>query len=115
MDTAFLKGEFFALVATSLLIPAGVFRYLVTRARIRQSAVLWFSVLLLLLSGADVMLLRRLAVIAQRTPTVFDDAVFASEISVGLYLLPVVAVGVAVNLISHILIDHLARVETERL
>jgi hypothetical protein len=115
MDSAFLKGEFFALIATSLLIPVVMFRYLVTRAQIRQAAVLWYAVLLLLLGGADVMLLRRLAIIAHRTPTLFDDAVFASEISVGLYLLPVVAVGIAVNLISHILIDHLKRVETERL
>ena len=75
MDTAFLKGEFFALIATSLLIPAALFRYLVTREQISQAAVLLYAVLLLLLGGADVMLLRRLAEIARHTPTLVDDAV----------------------------------------
>jgi hypothetical protein len=40
-----------------------------------------------------------------------DDYFFASEISVALYLLPVIFASTGTNLISHILIRHLTEAE----
>jgi len=111
-DSAFIRVQFFVLVITSIVLPVFILYYLNSRKTIRRHTVLYYGVFLLLLGAVDVGLLRRLAVIAKQTPTLLDDFVFASEISVCLYILPVIAVGVGVNLISHVLILHLRRVES---
>lgn len=48
---------------------------------------------------------------ATKTPSLIDDRVFTSELLVALYLLPIIFVGVGVNILSHILISHLSDVE----
>ena len=70
------------------------------------------SIALILLSGADVFLLRRLKDMALATPSLLDDKVFASEFTVALYLLPLLFGGVGINLVSHVLVEHLRTVET---
>lgn len=40
-----------------------------------------------------------------------DDAVFTSELATALYLLPALFAGIGVNMLSHILISHLAQAE----
>ena len=56
--------------------------------------------------------MQHLAGMAKNTPSLLDDRIFASEISVALYLLAVLFAGIGVNMISHVLTSHL--VDTER-
>jgi hypothetical protein len=60
------------------------------------------------LAGFDVYLLQVLAQLAKQTPSTADDVVFDSEITVGLYLVPALLAGIGVNVISHVLIQHLS-------
>ena len=48
---------------------------------------------------------------AKTTPSLADDAWFSSELTIALYLLPVVFGGIGVNLISHVLLHHLTAAE----
>ncbi|MNY42955.1 hypothetical protein D3C86_1778840 [compost metagenome] len=52
-----------------------------------------------------------MAAVAKNTPSLADDAVFISELSIALYILPVVFGGIGVNLISHVLLRHLTEAE----
>jgi hypothetical protein len=49
---------------------------------------------------------------AKLSSSMFDDKIFASEISVALYLLPAIFAGTGINVVSHILINHLIEAET---
>lgn len=44
-------------------------------------------------------------------PTPREDLYFASEVALALYLLPMVLAGIGVNLVSHVLVHHLAEAE----
>lgn len=70
-----------------------------------------FGVLLILLSGVDFVLLHYLQVLARHTSSLLDDELFGSALSVALYLLPVVFAGIGTNVVSHVLIQHLAEAE----
>lgn len=72
-----------------------------------------FALLLVGLAALDVFLLQTLAGLSKQTPGTVDDLVFASEITLALYGLPAVFGGIGVNLLSHILIDHLHRAESQ--
>jgi uncharacterized membrane protein YphA (DoxX/SURF4 family) len=107
----FLQFQFYALVVFSIVLPIAILAGLLTRRAIARSTVFLFGVLLIVLSGIDFVLLRRLAVLATHTPSLFDDQVFGSELSVALYLLPVVFAGIGTNVVSHVLIQHLTEAE----
>lgn len=107
----FLEFEFWALVAFSLVFPVAILIGLLTKRAIARSAVLLFGALLVFMSGVDFVLLRRLAASAVTSPPVFRDPVFGSELSIALYLLPVVFAGIGTNMISHVLIQHLTAAE----
>jgi hypothetical protein len=111
VESAFFEVDFLALVLSSLFIPLGIYIFLLRTPSISRSAVSLFGVALITLSCLDVFLLRRLRNLALATPSLLDDKVFASEITVALYLLPVLFGGVGVNLVSHVLIDHLKKAE----
>lgn len=72
-----------------------------------------FALLLVGLAGLDVFLLQMLADLSKQTPGTLDNLVFASGISLALYGLPAVFGGIGVNLLSHTLIDHLHRAESQ--
>ena len=86
------------------------FWLLVTRS-ISRWAVLGFGVALVLIAGVDVYLLQSIAAQAKSTPSLADDAWFSSELTIALYLLPVVFGGIGVHLISHVLLRHLTEAE----
>jgi hypothetical protein len=111
LDSVFVKAEFFSLIATSIILPFMIFSRLNARKRIRRGSILLYGLFLISLGAIDVVLLKRLAIMSLKTPSLLDDYVFASEISAGLYLLPVISAGIGVNLLSHVLIGHLERVE----
>ena len=118
IDSVFLHIDFYLLLLLSLVGPAAIYVFLYRRRKISKLTVLAFGILLLVMAGSDLVLLRRLEHGARVSASLFDDRLFASEVSVALYLLPALFAGVGINLVSHVLIGHLvgaeARFERER-
>ena len=110
-ESVFVEVEFFVLTLFSLLLPVSIYAYMMWKKAISRQTVLLFGVLLIALSGINVLLMQRLAEMAKISPSLLDDRIFASELSVALYLLPAVFAGIGVNLMSHILIGHLTEAE----
>lgn len=110
-DSIFFETEFFLLVACSLVIPVGIYGFLLRKRAIARWTVLVMASCLIALSGVDVVLLQLLAQSANTTPPLLDDRLFTGELSVALYLLPAVFAGIGVNLLSHVLINHLGKAE----
>jgi hypothetical protein len=109
--SVFLEKEFLLLVAFSLLFPALMYGAMWLKQAISSSTVLFFGFVLIILSGLDIYLLQSLSGLAKLSSSVFDDKIFSSEISVALYLLPTIFAGTGINVISHILINHLIEAE----
>lgn len=109
--SVFVELRFWVLVVFSVVLPAGIYGLLLATRSISRVAVLGFGVALVLISGVDVYLLQSLAAVAKSTPSLADDAVFISELSIALYILPVLFGGIGVNLISHVLLRHLTEAE----
>lgn len=110
-ESVFLETEFFLLVVFSLILPVGIYAYMMWKSVISRKTVLLFGVILIGLSGVDVFLLQRLTELAKNSPSLLDDAIFVSELSVALYLLPALFGGVGINMVSHVLISHVAYAE----
>lgn len=110
-ESAFLEVEFFLLIAFSFVIPCAVYVYLYSKKSISRLTVLFFAAGLIAMSGIDVVLLSLLRELAQRSSSVIDDKLFAGELRLALYLLPAVFAGTGVNLLSHVLIQHLTKAE----
>lgn len=109
--SVFVEVRFWVLVVFSLVLPGGIYALLLATRSISRPAVLGFGIALVLIAGVDVYLLQSLATLAKKTPSLEDDAVFLSELSIALYILPVVFGGIGVNLISHVLLHHLSGAE----
>ena len=110
-ESVFIEAEFFFLIASSFVVPIGIYAYMMWKRSISRKTVLLFGILLISLSAINVFLLQILKVMAKNTPSLLDDKIFSSEISVAFYLIPAIFAGIAVNIISHILIDHLKEAE----
>ena len=110
--TALYEVDFFLLVTTSLLLPAGIYATLLLKRSISQWTVLVLALVLITLSGIDFVLLQKLAEKAKLSSTAFDDRMFVTELSMALYLLPAVFAGIGVNLVSHVVIRHLNLAES---
>ncbi len=109
--SVFTEFEFWVLVAFSLVLPLAIYAAMLARRAISRYTVLGLGVVLVLMSGADLYLLQHLAAAAKLTPSLADDALFLSEISVALYLLPALFGGIGINVVSHILVKHLEEAE----
>lgn len=110
-ESVFLDLEFLILIVSSLVIPIGIYVYLFHKQAISRNSILAFALVLIGLSAVDVFLLQSLAESARSTPSIADDKIFASGLSIALYILPAIFAGVAVNLVSHILNKHLDEAE----
>ena len=110
-NSVFLEKAFFLLIFFSIIVPISIYLFLLKTKSISRLSVLTLAVVLIALSGVDVVLLRLLRQMVALTPSLFDDRVFSSEVSFALYLLPIVFAGIGVNLISYILMDHLKDAE----
>jgi len=110
-DSIFVEVEFFGLTVFSLILPVIIYGYMMWKQAISRKTVLLFGIILLAISGVNVILLQRLAEMAKASPSLLDDRIFASELSLALYLLPALLAGIGVNIISHILISHLTEAE----
>jgi hypothetical protein len=109
--SAFVEIEFWALVVSSLVIPAAIYAGMVTKRKISRVTVFAFGMLLIVLSGLDLLLLRHLVAAAGASISLIDDVVFKSEYSAALYILPLLSGAVGTNLISHVLVQHLEEAE----
>jgi len=110
-ESAFLRIAFWALVLSSMIVPAAIYIAMVVKERISRITVFAFGMLLILLSAVDLFLLQHLMNIAGQTPSLLDDKLFKSEFSLALYLLPLISAAVGTNLISHVLERHLEEAE----
>jgi hypothetical protein len=110
-NSAFVELEFFLLVIFSVVLPFGIYLYLMWKKAISRYTVFAFGIILVMIGGVNVFLLRRLSDIARLSPSLMDDTVFRSELSIALYVIPAVFAGIGVNLISHLLINHLNEAE----
>ena len=110
-QSVFVELRFWLLVVFSVVVPVGIYGALLATRSISRFAVLWFGVAMVLIAGVDVYLLQTLATLAHKTTSLTDDIVFTSELTVALYVLPLVFGGMGVNLISHVLLRHLSEAE----
>ncbi len=110
-QSVYVEMEFFGLIASSVILPAGIYVLLLLKKTISRRTVLAFGVLMVALSGLSIYLLQRLAAIARATHSLLDDRVFASEVALALYLIPALFAGIGINIISHVLIHHLLGAE----
>ncbi len=113
INSAFFEIEFSLLVVFAIILPASIYSYMMWKKAISRKSVLLFGFALIAIAGVSIYLLQRLNVIAKTSPSLLDDRIFSSEVSIALYLLPLLFAGVGVNLISDILIRHLDDAERQ--
>jgi hypothetical protein len=116
METAplFRESALAGLFLASVAIPIGLYGAMLRRKALSKPVVLAFGVVLIAISGTNIFLLQRLAAIARASASLVDDRLFASELSVALYLLPALFAGIGVNVISHVMVTHLAEAEARQ-
>ena len=110
-DSVFIKIEFFVFVLFSLVLPIALYGYMMWKQAISRKTVLLFGLLLIGIAGISIVLLQSLTEFAKLTPSLLDDRTFSSELSLAIYLLPALFAGIGINMISHLLITHLADAE----
>ena len=110
-NSVFAEIQFWLLIVFSFVLPAGLYGTLIAKRAISPRTVLAFALILVAVAGIDVYLLQYLATEAKLTTSLADDAVFRSEITVALYLVPALFAGTGINLVSHALIRHLTEAE----
>lgn len=109
--TVFTEMKFWLMVLTSVVLPFAIYGALLAKRAISRITVLVLGFTLVAIAGLDVYFLQSLAVASKLTPSLADDAVFLSEISMAFYLLPAMFGGIGVNVISHVLVSHLVDAE----
>jgi hypothetical protein len=112
-SSVFVQLEFWLLVLFSVVVPVAIYVWLLYTRAISRFTVLALGVVLVAVSALDVYLLQRLEHEAKVTPSIADDRLFQSELTLALYLLPLLFAGIGINMISHVLIEHLAEAERQ--
>ena len=107
----FTEAEFWLLITFSFVLPIWIYWLLLSKRTIAQTTVLLLGVALVGIAGVDVYLLQALKSMVKLSPSLVSDALFVSEVSVALYLLPAMFGGIGINLVSHVLINHLQEAE----
>jgi len=107
----FLEARFWFLMLGSVVLPFGIYAVLMLKRAISRRTVLLLGFALIVIAGFDVFVLQKLSQAAARTGSRLDDALFASEVSVALYLLPALFAGLGINIVSHVLNSHLDAAE----
>lgn len=111
--TVFVEAKFWLLVVFSFVVPVAIYGGLLVKRAVSPITVLILGLALVIIAGLDVYLLQSLIAMARVTSSLVDDAVFLSELSIGLYALPALLAGVGINVISHVLIRHLGEAEKQ--
>lgn len=107
----FLEARFWILLLGSVVLPFGIYAVLMLKRAISRRTVLLLGFALIAIAGLDVYVLQKLSQAAARSAFGLDDALFTSEISVALYLLPALFAGLGINVVSHVLNTHLDAAE----
>ena len=107
VSTVFAESKFWLMVMASVVLPFGLYAVLMTKRAISTRSTLLLGFALVAIAALDVYFLQILSKAARSTPSLADDAMFVSEVSLALYLLPVMFGGIGVNVISHVLVKHL--------
>ena len=66
-ESIFIEGDFFALIIFSILLPMGIYIYMIWKKSISRTTVLLLGIILIAISGIDVFLLQRLPAMAKTT------------------------------------------------
>jgi hypothetical protein len=106
-DSLFLELRFWLLVLFSIVLPGIIVWVCLTVTALSRNVVLLLGLILAGIAGFDFYLLQALGRTAKATLSLTDDRIFDSEITVGLYVLPALLAGVGINVISHVLLQHL--------
>ena len=106
-DTVFVELQFWLLVLFSIVVPGIIVWVCLTVTAVSRNILLVLGLILAGIAGFDFYLLQALARMARVTPSLTDDRIFDSEITLGLYILPALLAGIGINLTSHVLIQHL--------
>jgi hypothetical protein len=107
-QSVFVEIEFWLLVVFSIIMPTAIIWISLTIRKVSRSHILGVGLLLVTLAGVDIYLLQALRRHSRETPSTADDIIFDSEITVGLYVLPALLAGIGVNVVSHVIIQHLS-------
>ncbi|MDM0116169.1 hypothetical protein QTI66_28790 [Variovorax sp. J22R133] len=110
-DSVFAEARFWLLMLGSVVLPFVIYFVLMSKKAISRTTVLLLGFSLVAIAGFDVYVLRLLANSAAHTPSLVDDTLFVSEVSVAFYLLPALFAGLGINMISHVLTQHLEAAE----
>ena len=95
----------------SVVLPFGICAVLMLKRAISRRTVLLLGFALIAIAGLDVYVLQKLSQAAAHSASRLDDALFTSEVSVALYLLPALFAGLGINVVSHVLNNHLDAAE----
>ena len=106
-DSVFVEVQFWLLVLFSIVVPGIIVWICLTVTEVSRTTVLALGLILAGIAGFDFYLLQALARMARATPSLTDDLMFDSEITVGLYVLPALLAGIGINVTSYVLIEHL--------
>lgn len=113
MPALFLETEFLLLIVLSVVAPVGIYIFLYRKLKISRWTVVLFSLLLIILAAVDVVLLQSIAGNLHASQDMFHEGLISTQLSVALYLLPAAFAGLGINLISHVLINHLNEAEKQ--
>lgn len=111
--SVFTELEFYLLLFFAIILPVSIYGYMMWKRAISSKSVLFFGVILIIFAGVSIFLLQRLNEIAKISPSMLGHQIFASEVSIALYLLPALFAGIGVNLVSDSLIKHLTKAEKQ--
>jgi glycopeptide antibiotics resistance protein len=73
-ERVFMQGDFFAPIVFSILLPFGIYIYMMWKKAISRAVVLLLGIILIVVSGIDVFLLQRLGAMARNSPSLYDVA-----------------------------------------
>lgn len=107
----YYETELILLVLFSVVVPAGIYGFLYSRISISRWTVMAFAMLLVGVAGIDVVLLQSISEHARVTASLTDNKAFWGQLSLTLYLVPAVFAGLGINVISHVLTNHLNEAE----
>ncbi|MGH8234158.1 MAG: hypothetical protein ACREPU_08170 [Rhodanobacteraceae bacterium] len=106
-SSVFVEANFCLLIVMSVVLPPLMYLLQWKKFEASPFLVLAFGLVLTAISGLDVYLLQALATASRLTPSLVDNAIFDSKISLGLYVLPFLFGGIGINMTSNMLVGHL--------
>src|SRR4051812_44465591 len=112
-DSIFVEKEFALLIVVSIILPLALYAFMMMKRALSRAKVLLFGMTLVVISGANVVLLKRLATMAKLSASQLDNHIFYSEVSLALYLVPALFAGIGINIISHVIVRHLEDAEQQ--